>query len=82
MSIAVHLPALQVVLPLISAPLAVLLRNGSVAFVIVTAGAWAAFAIAIGLWLQVGQLDGHRKRLDATVVAFPHYDPTKARVRA
>jgi aminomethyltransferase len=30
----------------------------------------------------VGQLDGHRKRLDATVVAFPHYDPTKARVRA
>ena len=57
MSIAVHLPALQVVLPLISAPLAVLLRNGSVAFVIVTAGAWAAFATAIGLWLQVGQLD-------------------------
>ena len=32
--------------------------------------------------LQVGQLDGHRKRLDARVVAFPHYDPTKARVRA
>ncbi len=32
--------------------------------------------------LQVGQLDGHRKRLDAKVVAFPHYDPTKARVRA
>jgi len=32
--------------------------------------------------LQVGQLDGHRKRLDATVCAFPHYDPTKARVRA
>lgn len=55
MSIAVHLPALQVVLPLISAPLAVLLRNGSVAFVIVTAGAWAAFATAIGLWLQVGE---------------------------
>lgn len=32
--------------------------------------------------LQIGQLDGHRKRLDATVCAFPHYDPTKARVRA
>tara|TARA_R110001583_G_scaffold67036_1_gene192075 strand:+ start:6707 stop:8602 length:1896 start_codon:yes stop_codon:yes gene_type:complete len=32
--------------------------------------------------LQVGQLDGHRKRLAARVVAFPHYDPTKSRVRS
>jgi multicomponent Na+:H+ antiporter subunit D len=55
MSLAVHLPALQVVLPLISAPLAVLLRHGGFAFAIVTAGAWAAFACAIGLWLQVGE---------------------------
>lgn len=55
MSISAHLPALQVVVPLISAPLAVLLRNGSAAFVIVTAGAWAAFATAIGLWLAVGE---------------------------
>ena len=53
MSLAQHLPALQVVLPLISAPLAVLLRRGTLAFVIVTAAAWAAFAIAIALWLQV-----------------------------
>lgn len=37
--------------------------------------------LAIDTALQ-GQLDGHRKRLDATVVAFPHFDPTKARVRA
>ncbi|MDO9225693.1 MAG: monovalent cation/H+ antiporter subunit D family protein [Pseudomonadota bacterium] len=52
-----HLPALQVVLPLLSAPLAVLLRHGGFAFAIVTAAAWAAFATAIGLWLQVGQLE-------------------------
>ena len=53
MSLAQHLPALQVVLPLISAPLAVLLRRGGLAFAMVTAAAWAAFAIAIALWLQV-----------------------------
>jgi len=57
-SLALHLPALQVVLPLISAPLAVLLRHGGLAFAIVTAAAWAAFACAIGLWLQVGQAEG------------------------
>lgn len=56
MSLSAHLPALQVVLPLLSAPLAVLLRHGGIAFVIVTAGAWAAFAAAIGLWLQVGEV--------------------------
>ena len=54
MSIAQHLPALQVVIPLISAPLAVLLRHGGLAFAVVTAGAWAAFATAILLWMQVG----------------------------
>ncbi|MBS1211238.1 MAG: dehydrogenase/oxidoreductase, partial [Proteobacteria bacterium] len=53
MSLAQHLPALQVVLPLISAPLAVLSRRAGWAFVIVTSAAWAAFAIAIALWLQV-----------------------------
>ena len=47
MSLAQHLPALQVVLPLISAPLSVLLRRGGIAFVLVTAAAWASFAIAI-----------------------------------
>jgi len=50
-----HLPALQVVLPLATAPLAVLLRNGRVAFYLVTAVAWVAFAIALGLWVQVGE---------------------------
>ena len=54
MTLAAHLPALQVVLPLISAPLAVLLRRRDLAFWMVTAAAWAAFATAIQLWLQVG----------------------------
>ena len=58
MSLAQHLPALQVVLPLISAPLAVLLRRGRVAFLIVAAAAWTAFAIAIALWLQVDASGG------------------------
>ena len=53
MSLSQHLPALQVVLPLMSAPLAVLLRRGGIAFVLVTAAAWISFAIAIALWLQV-----------------------------
>jgi multicomponent Na+:H+ antiporter subunit D len=53
MSVALHLPALQVVLPLMSAPLAVLLRRGNAAFAVVTAAAWLAFATAIVLWLQV-----------------------------
>jgi len=34
-----------------------------------------------GTALDVGQLDGQQKRLEATVVAFPHFDPAKARVR-
>ncbi|WP_306888594.1 DUF1989 domain-containing protein [Ancylobacter amanitiformis] len=32
--------------------------------------------------VEIGKLDGHQKRLAATIVAFPHYDPTKSRVRA
>ena len=48
-----HLPALQVVIPLVSAPLAVLLRHAGLAFTVVTAAAWLAFATAIALWLQV-----------------------------
>jgi multicomponent Na+:H+ antiporter subunit D len=51
-----HLPALQVVVPLLAAPLAVLLRKGTLAFVAVTAAAWAAFACAVALWLQVDAL--------------------------
>ena len=35
----------------------------------------------IGTALEVGQLDGHQKRLSATVCGFPHFDPTKERVK-
>ncbi len=38
-------------------------------------------AAEIGNELEVGKLDGHQKRIPATVVAFPHFDPTKKRVR-
>ena len=35
----------------------------------------------VGTELEIGQLDGHQKRLTAKVVAFPHFDPTKERVK-
>lgn len=35
----------------------------------------------IGTAIDVGQLDGHQKRLKAVVVPFPHHDPTKERVK-
>lgn len=61
MSLVAHLPILQVVLPLIAAPLAVLLRHGTLAFIVVTASAWAAFGCAIALWFQVA---------DGTVLSY------------
>ena len=36
----------------------------------------------IGTSVEVGKLDGHQKRIPATVVRFPFYDPDKTRVRA
>ncbi len=36
----------------------------------------------IGTEVEVGKIDGHQKRIPATVVRFPHYDPEKIRVRA
>ncbi len=36
---------------------------------------------AVGTELEVGQLDGQQKRLKAKVTAFPHFDPTKERVK-
>ena len=36
---------------------------------------------AEGSKIEVGQLDGQQKRLRAVVVPFPHFDPTKQRVR-
>lgn len=37
---------------------------------------------APGTRVEVGKLDGHRKRLDATVTSVPAYDPEKRRPRA
>ena len=34
-----------------------------------------------GTAVEVGRLDGSQKRLKARVVAFPHFDPTKERVK-
>lgn len=52
-SIAAHLPAIQVVVPLIAAPLCVLLRGKDWAFATALIATWAAFAASIGLVLQV-----------------------------
>ena len=35
----------------------------------------------IGGTLEIGQLDGLQKRIPATVCRFPHFDPTKERVK-
>jgi multicomponent Na+:H+ antiporter subunit D len=53
MSLAAHLPALQVVVPLLAAPLTVLLRRRAYAFGVALAASWVALAIAVLLWLQV-----------------------------
>lgn len=37
---------------------------------------------ALGTQIEIGKLDGHQKRIPATVVRFPFYDPDKMRVRA
>jgi len=44
---------------------------------------WMAVEHAeIGTQVEVGKMDGHQKRLPATVVRFPHYDPDKERVKS
>ncbi len=42
----------------------------------------AAPHAAAGTEVEVGKLDGHQKRIPATVVPFPFYDPEKARPRS
>jgi aminomethyltransferase len=32
-------------------------------------------------YVEIGKLDGQQKRIAATVVRFPHYDPDKIKVR-
>lgn len=39
-------------------------------------------AAGMGGRVEIGKLDGHQKRVAATVVDFPHFDPKKTRVRA
>ncbi|MFM9139547.1 MAG: glycine cleavage T C-terminal barrel domain-containing protein, partial [Solirubrobacterales bacterium] len=36
----------------------------------------------IGTEVEVGKLDGHQKRIPATVVRFPFYDPDKEKPRS
>lgn len=48
-----HLPALQVVVPLLAAPLIVLLRGGRIGWLIATAASWMALAIALALFMKV-----------------------------
>ena len=36
----------------------------------------------LGTKVEIGKLDGHQKRIPATIVNFPFYDPDKSRVRA
>jgi multicomponent Na+:H+ antiporter subunit D len=48
-----HLPALQVVLPLVAAPLIIVARGPAPAWLIATVVSWAGFAIAIALALHV-----------------------------
>ncbi len=51
--IAANLPALQIVVPLVAAPVCIVLRGRNVAFVTAVLASWAAFAIAIMLAGQV-----------------------------
>ena len=41
-----------------------------------------AAASAVGTQIEIGKLDGQQKRLPGRIVEFPHYDPTKTRVRS
>ena len=51
--IAAHLPALQIVIPLISAPLCAVIWSGRVAWLFATVVAWLALAMALVLLAQV-----------------------------
>lgn len=55
MTLLAQLPALQVVVPLAAAPLALLLRNRHAAYGVVLIASWIALITAIVLWLQVSQ---------------------------
>ena len=41
-----------------------------------------AIHAAVGTEVEIGKLDGHQKRIPATVVTLSHYDPKKTRPRS
>jgi aminomethyltransferase len=41
-----------------------------------------AAASAVGTPIEIGKLDGQQKRLPGRIVALPHYDPARTRVRS
>ena len=51
--IVAHLPALQVVVPLLSAPLCLMLRHARAAWLLAALVTWTAFAISLALLYQV-----------------------------
>ncbi|MEM9684290.1 MAG: monovalent cation/H+ antiporter subunit D family protein, partial [Pseudomonadota bacterium] len=51
--ISAHLPALQIIVPLLSAPICVVLRRTTVAYFITLVASWAAFVISCLLLAQV-----------------------------
>lgn len=51
--IATHLPVLQVVVPLISAPVCVVLRHGRAAWLLALSVSWIAFGVALALLARV-----------------------------
>lgn len=53
MSLSNHLPALQVVIPLVSAPIALLIRQRHLAWALMMVVSWLSLAISVLLWLQV-----------------------------
>ena len=52
MTVVAHFPALQVVLPLLTAPLCTLLRHARLAWAAALTASWAAFAMAIVLFVE------------------------------
>ncbi len=55
-AIFAHLPILQVIMPLIAAPVCVILRRGTLAWILALVVSWASFLVAIKLLAQT--LDG------------------------
>ena len=48
---------------------------------VIALGRVAVTHAAEGTEIEIGQLDGQQKRLKARIVGFPHFDPTKSRVK-